>query len=679
VNNRLIVGSLRTVAVAGTLVAIAGSVVLVAVGGAGFWWSGYGGFIGLVSIFFSVFVWLVIRSQPRNAVLWSMAWSSVSGGCYLAGWAAAAAIAGPGLVQEPTNVIPATLPSSAAWILIFCGPAFIGLVSPLLTFGLLLFPDGRLPSPRWRWVGTVAGAGILVTGLVAGWSYRPSNTGQVGTDLAFNLGFAVVLLASAASLVALLYRFHESRGAIRDQFKWVVWGASIFLPAIAVGFVVDTHRDLVMVVVLIASAIFLGSYGIAVGKYGLYNIDVVISRTVAYGILAVLIAAVYVAAVTGIGQLIGSGPEPNPVLAVAATAAVAVAFQPLRRRLERFASRVVYGKKATPYEVLSEFSRRVAATDDSLVRDAARSLVEGTTAGAAGVWVTNGDALTKMAEWPEGGTHTGNEVASFPIEQAGVELGRLTLSAPGGERLSVEDRRLAATVASGMGLALRNRMMTSMLRARVEELGESRRRLVTVQNETRRKLERDLHDGAQQQLVALKVKLGLTLAVAEQTGAVRTAALLHKLKNEADGAVETLRDFARGVYPPLLETEGLDSAISAQALRSAVPVTVNTEGIGRYDRQTEATVYFCIAQTLENVNRHADASLIRIGLRDDGGVLHFRIDDDGRGFDPDSRLPGGGLSTVTDRLAVVGGSLSIDSAPGQGTVIAGSIPVEARP
>ena len=218
-----------------------------------------------------------------------------------------------------------------------------------------------------------------------------------------------------------------------------------------------------------------------------------------------------------------------------------------------------------------------------------------------------------------------------------------------------------------------------MLRARVEELGESRRRLVTVQNETRRKLERDLHDGAQQQLVALKVKLGLTLAVAEQTGAVRTAALLHKLKNEADGAVETLRDFARGVYPPLLETEGLDSAISAQALRSAVPVTVNTEGIGRYDRQTEATVYFCIAQTLENVNRHADASLIRIGLRDDGGVLHFRIDDDGRGFDPDSRLPGGGLSTVTDRLAVVGGSLSIDSAPGQGTVIAGSIPVEARP
>jgi signal transduction histidine kinase len=677
VNNRLIIGSLRTVAVAGVVIAIAGSAVLIAIGGAGFWWSGYGGFIALVSIFFSVFVWLVIRSQPRNAVLWSMAWSAISGGSYLSGWAAAVAIAGPGLIPEPTSVIPATLPPTAAWILVVTGPAFIGLLSPLLTFGLLLFPDGRFPSPRWHWVAMLAGIGIVATTLVSGWSYRPSSTAPFGADLAFNLGFGVVLLAAAASLVALLYRFRESRGETRDQFKWVVWGASIFLPAIIVGFALDTHRDVVMVIALLAAAVFLGSYGIAVGRYGLYNIDIVISRTVAYGVLAVFIAGVYVTAVTGIGQFIGSGPEPSPVLAIGAATVVAVAFQPLRRRLERFASRIVYGKKATPYEVLSEFSRRVAATNDSLLLDAARSLAEGTNAGAVAVWITADDRMAKMAEWPEGGARSGSEETSFPIEQAGAALGHLALSVPAGQRLSEEDRRLADTVASGMGLALRNRILTGVLQSRVEELGESRRRLAAVQNETRRKLERDLHDGAQQQLVALKVKLGLARAVAEKTGAVRTAAFLDGLAEEADGAVTALRDFARGVYPPLLEAEGLDAAVSAQVQRSPVPATVNAENVGRYDRQIEATVYFCIVQALQNVNTHANASQIRVSLAQVGDVLCFRIDDDGGGFDPHTARPGGGLSTIVDRVEAVNGNLTIDSAPGRGTVISGSIPVQA--
>ena len=176
----------------------------------------------------------------------------------------------------------------------------------------------------------------------------------------------------------------------------------------------------------------------------------------------------YVAVVVGTGELIGSSGEPNAALAIAATAIVAVAFQPLRRRLERVANRLVYGRKATPCEVLSEFSRRVAATDDSLLGEAARSLVEGTSAEQAVVLVLVGDQLVKTAEWPESNGDGGGEVTSFPIEQDGAELGMLTLETPKGQTLPDEDRRLAGEVASGMGLALRNQLLTESLQSRVE-------------------------------------------------------------------------------------------------------------------------------------------------------------------------------------------------------------------
>ena len=184
--------------------------------------------------------------------------------------------------------------------------------------------------------------------------------------------------------------------------------------------------------------------------------------------------------------------------------------------------------------MLSEFSRQVTATDDSLLGEAARSLVEGTSAEQAVVSVLVGDQLVKTAEWPESNGDGGGEVTSFPIEQDGAELGMLTLETPKGQTLPDEDRRLAGEVASGMGLALRNQLLTESLQSRVEELRESRRRLVAVQDETRRKLERDLHDGAQQQLVALKVKLGLARALAQKDGATQSAALLEQLSEEAD-------------------------------------------------------------------------------------------------------------------------------------------------
>jgi signal transduction histidine kinase len=345
----------------------------------------------------------------------------------------------------------------------------------------------------------------------------------------------------------------------------------------------------------------------------------------------------------------------------------------VRRRLERVANRLVFGRRATPYEVLSEFSRRVAATSNDLLDDAARSLAEGTRAERVVISVmVDGEAL-EAAAWPEG-TAASAEPVSFPITDADTTLGSLDVYLPAGQQLQDDDRRLAEQLASGMGLALRNQLLTERLEARVEELRESRRRLVAVQDETRRRLERDLHDGAQQQLVALKVKLGLGRAIAEKDGASQTAELLSRLSGEADAAVDAMREFARGVYPPLLEAEGLASAIAAQARRAPIPVTVDSDGIGRYPREIESTVYFCVLEALRNTVQHAGASQATVTLTQSNGALEFLVTDDGAGFDPDTAR-GVGLTAMADRLDALTGELQIHTEPGNGTTLTGTIPV----
>ena len=231
-----------------------------------------------------------------------------------------------------------------------------------------------------------------------------------------------------------------------------------------------------------------------------------------------------------------------------------------------------------------------------------------------------------------------------------------------------------------MGLALRNQLLTERLEARVEELRESRRRLVAVQDETRRRLERDLHDGAQQQLVALKVKLGLGRAIAEKDGATRTAQLLERLSAEADAAVDAMREFARGVYPPLLEAEGLASAIAAQARRAPIPVSVDSDGIGRYPREIESNVYFCVLEALRNIVQHADASQAVVTLTHSNGSLEFQIGDDGVGFPTQADMPdrGVGLTAMADRLDALAGELAIHTEPGNGTTLTGTVPVPAE-
>ncbi|HZD17170.1 MAG TPA: histidine kinase, partial [Actinomycetota bacterium] len=377
------------------------------------------------------------------------------------------------------------------------------------------------------------------------------------------------------------------------------------------------------------------------------------------------------------------GRSGNAVLSAVAAAAVALAFQPVRRRAQRLADRVVYGKRATPYEVLHEFSERVAGsygTEDVLPR-MATILGEGTGAERAQVWIRIGNELRPAEAWPEGvrrsqpvGVPEGDlrsirdVTHAVPVRDKGELLGALSITKGAADPITPTEERLVADLALQAGLVLRNVRL-------VEDLRASRGRLVAAQDRERRKLERDIHDGAQQQLVALAVKAKLADAMVD-----RDAAKAHEtradVQAEAQEALQSLRDLARGIYPPLLADEGLASALRAQARKAPLPVEIAANGVDRHPVDVEATAYFCCLEALQNASKYSEASSIRISLHTDDGELSFEVSDDGRGFDPAAVVRGTGLQNMADRLEAIGGALEIHSRPGGGTRVLGRIPIE---
>jgi signal transduction histidine kinase len=349
----------------------------------------------------------------------------------------------------------------------------------------------------------------------------------------------------------------------------------------------------------------------------------------------------------------------------------------VRERAKRLADRLVYGERATPYEVLSEFSERMSDTyalDDILPR-MARVLSEGT-AGRAEIWLRVGDVLRPAAVWPiEDGSPRAGELplsgGQLPaiagvskanaVLQSGELLGAITVTKPSNDPLRPAEDKLIEDVASQAGLVLRNVRL-------IEELRASRQRLVKA-----RRIERNIHDGAQQQLVALSVKLRLLGQLTERDPE-KARSLAADLQVESTDALENLRDLARGIYPPLLADKGLAPALESQARKSLVAVSIESDGVGRYPEEIEAAMYFCCLEALQNVGKYAEASGATVRLANGSGALTFEVADDGRGFDPASTGYGTGLQGMADRLDALGGSLEVRSAPGRGTTITGWVP-----
>jgi signal transduction histidine kinase len=574
---------------------------------------------------------------------------------------------------------------------------WVGLIPlGLLSFLFLLFPTGHLRSARWRPVAWfVGGAFALITTTALVYStqawkdpFRQSSSlGPVGWFL-FVLPF---VSAFALSLAAAVVRFRRSVGDERLQLKWFATGAALVVLTFFgsfFSFSSSSNPPAFLSVLQSLAFVFLwAAIGIAVLKYRLYEIDVVISKTVVYAVLAAFFTAVYVAVVVGIGTAIGS--THNPFLTVLAAAVIALAFNPVRTRATRFANRIVYGKRASPYEVLSEFSERMAGTYsvEDVLPQMAGILGEGTGARGAGVWLRIGGELRPEAVWGEAsGTDRPLPLADgelpetmgaskvVAVRHQGELLGALTVTKPQNEPLTVAEDKLVDDLASQAGLVLRNVRLTEELRANLDELRASRQRLVTAQDAERRRLERNIHDGAQQQLVALAVKLHLA-QLTVKLDADKTEQMLGELKAEAQDALENLRDLARGIYPPLLADQGLVAALSSQARKAAIPVEVEADGLGRYPQEAEAAVYFCCLEALQNVAKYAAASHAVVRLAGDAHHVAFGVEDDGRGFDVQAAKHGSGLTNMDDRISALGGTLEVRSHPGQGTTIAGSIPV----
>jgi signal transduction histidine kinase len=331
---------------------------------------------------------------------------------------------------------------------------------------------------------------------------------------------------------------------------------------------------------------------------------------------------------------------------------------------------------------MAKFSERLGetySTDDVLPRMA--EIVRASTgADVARVWLHVGTELRPAASAPSTAPPAsligsiGDEIPqtdgirTFPVRDRGELLGALTVAMPAAEPLRKGGEKLVTDLASQAGLVLRNVRL-------IEELQESRRRIVTTQDERARKLERDLHDGAQQQLVAVSVKLGLVEKLTTRDPE-KARAILAELKEDAADALDNLRDLARGIYPPLLADKGLEAALEAQARKSQLDVRIDADGCGRYPQEVEAAVYFCSLEALQNVAKYAMASSARVVLGESEGRLTFAVIDDGSGFDPKAAKPGAGLTNMQDRVEALGGRLEIRSAPGAGTTVVGTIPTE---
>ena len=417
----------------------------------------------------------------------------------------------------------------------------------------------------------------------------------------------------------------------------------------------------------------------------------VINKNVFFWALVALVTAVYVGMAIGVGTIIGSRNERNLILPLLVSAAVIVALQPLWGRIQRFANRLVFGKRATPYEVLADFADRVAetySTEDVLPR-MALALQEGTGADRAEVWLRSGDKLRLVASSPSEGSAedpamelVDGELPAFPgvdrsieVRHQGELLGAFTVTKAPGETVTRVEDTLMRNLASQAGLVMRNVGLTAEVFARLEELKASRQRLVAAQDQERRRLERNLHDGAQQHLVALKVKLRLVERAT--TGDEKISDMLAQLGSDADDALEALRELARGIYPPLLADQGLATALEAQARKASLPVEVNAPQLSRHPQEVEAAVYFCCLEALQNVAKHAHASSADVQLTEKNDRLVFSVHDNGRGFAPSTSQKGSGLENMLDRIEALDGTLEIHSSPQNGTTIIGSLPTKS--
>jgi signal transduction histidine kinase len=648
---------------------------------------------GLAVISTAIGVWSVVGSllaarRPSHPIGWllggvALVWAIQQGSF---GYGAYGLVAHPGSLPAATLLV----------VLLHRTMEPLTLLGAALVF--LLFPHGRLPSARWQpvaWAGVAAAAILVLVWIV---DPDPITIGPLGVRsplqvspalhyilrLLFVVAFLLLFVVLVAAVVSLLLRLRSARGQARQQLQWFAYATSLLPVGFGMLFFgpsTTTDRIGTALVVMATVAMPL-AVAIAIFKYRLYAIDLVIHKTVVVGVLGAFITGVYVAVVAGLGQVLSATGGSDLGLSILATAVVAVCFQPVRERVQHLADRLVYGQRATPYEVVSRFSAAMATTyaTGDLLQGMARVLAEGTGATSAAVWLRVGECLHHAASWPPPAQPdhpaaiplAGEEPPVFadvsravPVRHQGELLGMLTLTKPPGEPPTPTEDTLLADLAAQTGLALRNVRL-------VEELRASRQRIVTAQDQERRRIERDIHDGAQQRLVSVALAIRMAQQRLDPATDPALADGLGRTAEQLDLALAELRELARGIHPAILSEEGLGAALESLAERAAVPARVMAVPDGRLPPAVETTAYFVACEALANVAKHARASAATITAHQANGRLLVEVADDGvGGTDP---AKGSGLRGLADRVAALDGRLEVHSPPGGGTRVVAELP-----
>jgi len=575
-------------------------------------------------------------------------------------------------------------------------------------------PDGRLSTRRMVLVACGYLAAIGVGFILA------ADAPAVPTVPLVVVGGAMAAVAAAV----LLRSCRRAPARDRARLQWAGWAA---LVTAAVGLAAwalsgltgwPEHVPIVIVVASVSVPVALVASTVerALGLVG----RVLVNTIVATGML-VLVTGVYVLVVVGFRGLPEGDERAVLALSMVAAALIGIFSLPVRRRLESFANLRVYGEREAPEEALRTFATRMsrAVPMDELLLQLAETLRKTMALSSAEVW-TGSDGVYELAVsvpdrtvprltlgadersvaarahvsgnawlavWVPAllGGRDGASVRVAPVAHLGDLLGFIVAERRAADNEFDEDEdRVLGDLARQLGLALHNVRLDTALQASLDELQvrntqlvASRARIVAAADESRRRIERNLHDGAQQHLVAMAVKLGLARQLLDADTAT-AATMLEELRDDAQVTLSELRELAHGIYPPLLRTRGLPEALQAAANRASLPTTVVAENLPRFDPDVEAAVYFCCLEAIQNAGKHAgEDARITVSVEHVDGELRFSVRDDGAGFDPVTAVSGQGFINMGDRLGAFGGTLNVQSEPGAGTTVEGRIPASA--
>jgi signal transduction histidine kinase len=594
-------------------------------------------------------------------------------------------------------------------------PVALALFPVAVMHFLLGLPDGSCRLSR-----AVIGIGYLVgtaVGVVL-WTRRPS--------LPLWPILVELIIAVGAGFIGSQRRYTRSAGLERQRMQWFGWAAALSIETLLVSLGLRLlwgwphHPPLVVAVSLLPIAV---AIGMGSTRRFAARIDRILAHTVSLAGLTGIVVIVYLVVVLGLGHSPSSHSERVLLaLSMAAAAIATLVYGPARQRLGQFANRLVYGEREAPDTVLRTFGSRLsrAIPMDELLLQVAESLRKTLALSAAEVWTGSGGRLERTVSVPDvpvkrltlnddeqlvvaraGVTGTawlevwlpamlegreGSILRVAPTTHSGQVLGMIVaVRPPGGDQFTNDDDTMLTELARQVALALHNVELDSALQESLEEvrrqateLQASRARIVAASDAARRQIERNLHDGAQQHLVALAVNVRLARKLAE-TDLDASFELLDQLGLDLQDAVQELRSLAHGIYPPLLIDRGLEEALRAAAGRAALPTDVEATEIGRYSPETEAAAYFCCMEALQNAGKHAgEGSSAKVRIWEEGDRLFFEVADTGAGFDMKGAAgKGAGFVNMSDRVGAVGGILNVESAPGRGTIISGRVPISA--